>query len=79
MSRVACSVCRQCNRKGKPSVTRLSSYCDKHYINQVRAKTSLFSKLVSVKDRLLEKRFDEKTQSLKKKGFREDYFYRGYD
>jgi len=74
---VSCLVCRQCNRKGKPSVTRLSSYCDKHYINQVRAKLGLFSKLISFKDRLFNKRFDEKTNKLDKKGFRDDWFLRG--
>ena len=55
MVRLSCLECRQCNRKGKPSVTRLSIYCDKHHVNRVREKVGLFSKLVSFKDRLLKK------------------------
>ena len=73
MSRIACSECRQCNRKGKPSVMRLSMYCDKHFIGQVKTK-SLFSKIMSIKDRLFNKRYDEKANRLEKKGFRDNWF-----
>ena len=76
MSRVPCLVCKQCNRKGKPSVTRLSSYCDKHFVGQIKAKINLFSKLTSIKDRLFEKRIGEEGKSINKKGFREDWFLR---
>jgi hypothetical protein len=42
----------------------------------VKVKSSLFSKLISFKDRLFDKRFDEKTNKINKKGFRDDWFLR---
>ena len=75
MTRISCMECRQCNRKGKPSVTRLSKYCDEHYTKQT-AKPSMFGFLTRIKDSLGFKRFDEKTSKLNTKGFRKDWFYR---
>jgi len=75
MDRTSCLECGQCNRKGRPSVMRLSKYCDDHHKKQV-VKQSMFSFLTKIRDSLGFKRFDEKTSKLNTKGFRADWFYR---
>ena len=73
MNRISCMDCRQCNRKGKPSVMRGSIYCDKHFVHRVQTKkkTGLFA---GIRDRFMEKRYDPE-RGIKKKGFRESWFY----
>jgi hypothetical protein len=76
-----CLSCKQCNRKGKPSVTKNSMYCDLHYIGIKRnLKSGLFRKIMlrftnfkNIKETMFNKRFDEK-KGLNKKGFRERWF-----
>ena len=78
MSIIKCCVCRQCNRKGKPSVSRGSAYCDSHIktISQVN-RSGLFSRF---KDFLNERRskYDKEgnLKEFKQKGFRMSYFLR---
>lgn len=75
---LSCHHCKQCNRKGKPSVMRGSAYCDTHRktIGQVN-RSGLFHRF---KDFLFDKRakFDDKgrMKEFKKKGFRKDWFIR---
>ena len=76
MERISCRECRQCNRKGRPSVTRLSKYCDNHYVYRVKTKGGLLKFFTGVKDRIFEKRLDEKGQLKTTKGFRPSWFYR---
>lgn len=84
MNRILCKECRQCNRKGKPSVSRYSKYCNNHHINKIQIKKgnfkNLFNYLTKIKDKYLEKRtkINEKgeVEKIKTKGFREDWFYR---
>lgn len=80
INRISCVECHQCNRKGHPSVMRGSKYCDEHYTKQVRVSffSGLFTRFIDrVRDRIFEKRFDEKTGGLKStKGFRKDWFTR---
>ena len=73
---IPCSECKQCNRKGKPSISRGSKYCNEHIISNKNT-GGLFKWVVSIKDRLLEKRWDDKKQEIKTtKGFRKDWWYR---
>ena len=77
MNRINCVKCRQCNRKGKPSVTRLSKYCNEHYTKEARL--SLLGRIkqfLSIKDKMADKRFDEETGKMNTKSFRKDYFER---
>jgi len=80
MDRLACNVCKQCNRKGKPSVTRLSKYCDEHYIKRVKTKRSIFGFLTKVKDKIYDRRIkyneDGSIKDFNSKGFRKDWFIR---
>lgn len=80
MNRIACIECKQCNHKGKPSVTRLSTYCDNHYIRRVKTKKSIFGFLTNVKNKFFDKRikYNEKgkIQDLNTKGFRKSWFWR---
>jgi len=82
MDRLPCSECKQCNRKGKPSVTRLSKYCDTHYKNRprVKQKKGFFNFFTAAKDKFFDKRAkynDEgKIEDLNTKGFRKDWFWR---
>lgn len=67
--KVKCSECGKCNKKGKPSVTRGSSYCEKNQTNNEA--TGFFH---TVKENLL-KRFqikNDKNETIQKdvKGFR---------
>ena len=74
--RISCQECKQCNLKGKPSVSRYSKYCDVHYY---RPKPLSFFKsfFTKITDRLFEKRYDEKTNKIKTtKGFRPYFFKR---
>jgi len=75
MNRISCIECRQCNHKGKPSVSRLSKYCDTHYKYR-KTKKSLFSGLINIKNKLFEKRYDENKNDLNSKGFRKSWFLR---
>jgi len=75
MDRIACVECRKCNIKGKPSVTRLSKYCDEHYTYRVQVKKR-FGLFMDIKNKFLDKRFDDKKKKLNKKGFRESWFWR---
>lgn len=77
---IACSDCRQCNHKGKPSVMRGSMYCDTHRVGKpvTKEQKGFFSR---IKDRFFEKRTvkDKETDEIKEvltKGFRESWFYR---
>ena len=79
MNRISCRECKQCNRKGKPSVSRFSAYCDSHYIKHQHQPTK-FSIFTSIKNKILEKRAkydkDGKLIDLDKRGFRESWFWR---
>ena len=75
MDRLPCNVCKQCNHKGKPSVTRFSKYCDNHYVKRVQTKKKL-GFFTEVKNRFFDKRHDEKKNKLNTKGFRESWFWR---
>ena len=69
-----CVECRQCNRKGKPSVSKFSSYCDTHRIkNKITKRIGLFQ---LIKSKLFDKRYNESKNDLKYKGFRKDWFLR---
>lgn len=72
---IECHDCRQCNRKGRPSVMRNSGYCTSHVREGIRSERSgLFQKL---RDFITDRRFDEKTAKLKtNKGFRPSWFWR---
>ena len=39
-----CHECKQCNHKGKPSVTKYSLYCDKKFLHDTE-RYSIFDKL----------------------------------
>jgi len=81
MDRIACSQCKQCNRKGKPSVSRYSKYCNTNHINKKIIKqgilTSIFTK---IKNKYYDARvkYNEQGQikKMNTKGFRTDWFYR---
>jgi len=75
MNRISCAECRQCNRKGKPSVARYSAYCDSHVKKGMQVNRSgIFQRF---KDFIYERRYDEKTKQLKTtKGFRPSWFWR---
>ena len=71
---IKCSVCRQCNRKGKKSVSRHSAYCDSHKKEGVKNnRVGLFKRF---KDFISERRFDDKEKTMKTDGFRKSWFYR---
>ena len=80
MNRLECLECKQCNRKGKPSVTRLSKYCNDHYIRRVKAKKSIFGFLTNIKNKVYDKRikYDDEgnIKDLNSKGFRRSWFWR---
>lgn len=75
MTDIPCHECRQCNQKGKPSVTRNSAYCNSHVRHGVIVNRSgLFQKF---RDFITERRFDDKENKLKTtKGFRPSWFWR---
>ncbi|RLF50594.1 MAG: hypothetical protein DRN24_06270 [Thermoplasmata archaeon] len=75
MDRIPCSVCRQCNRKGKPSVSRFSAYCDSHVKEGIRVNRSgMFQR---IKDFIYAKRYDEEQKNVNvTKGFRPSWFWR---
>jgi len=70
-----CSVCRQCNHIGKPSVMRGSAYCDSHkQQGRIIARVGLFQRF---KDRLFERYYDKKENQMKpSRGFRLSWFWR---
>ena len=80
MNRIACVECRQCNRKGKPSVSRGSQYCDNNYIRRVKTKRKLFGWFTDIKNKMMDRRveYDEdgNVKKFNKKGFRESWFWR---
>jgi len=80
VNRIECYKCRQCNRKGRPSVMRLSKYCDDNYIRRVKTKRSIFSFFTKVKTKYFDKRAkyneDGTMKDLNTKGFRESWFWR---
>lgn len=77
-----CISCRQCNRKGKPSVTKYSLYCDRNYTNIKRTnKSSIWRKILlrinifkKLKESFIDKRFNDTIGDLNTKGFRKRYF-----
>lgn len=75
MSKISCIECRQCNRKGKPSVMKGSAYCDSHILSRPQTnRVDLFDRF---KIFLFEKRYDEKTNDVSKnRGFRPSWFWR---
>jgi len=74
-----CKTCKQCNRKGKPSVSKGSTYCRDHRIKikEPRFNLGIFTK---IKNRMFDKRveYDKKgkIKNLKTKGFRKSWFWR---
>ena len=80
MNRIPCLECRQCNHKGKPSVTRFSKYCDNHYKFREKPKKSLFGWLTNIKDKFAERRTqyndDGSIKDMNTKGFRRSWFWR---
>jgi len=80
MKRITCIECKQCNRKGKPSVTRFSKYCDTHYIHKTKVKKGMFNWFTNLKNKYYEKRVkydkDGKPKDLNTKGFRKSWFWR---
>ncbi len=79
MNRITCIECKQCNHKGKPSVSRFSKYCNEHYIRKTQVKKSFFNWLTSLKNSIYDKRAYDKDGNVKKlntKGFRESWFYK---
>lgn len=77
-NRSSCRECRSCNRKGRPSVTRYSKYCDDHY--RFKQKRSIFSFLFEIKTKYFGKRAtyndDGTLKELNTKGFRKIWFLR---
>jgi len=80
MDRIACVECRQCNRKGKPSVLRFSKYCDDHHIYRVKTKKKKLAWFTDIKNKFVEKRteYDDegKMKDMNTKGFRNSWFWR---
>ena len=76
MDRISCLECKQCNRKGKPSVTRFSKYCDLNYRRKYKIKRNWFSWFTNIKNKFIEKRYDENKRDINSKGFRKDWFLR---
>ena len=72
---ISCSECRQCNRKGKPSVLRGSKYCNEHIIT-VKRKSVLFKWVDNIKDKIMDKRLDKDGKLTTSKGFRQSWWYR---
>lgn len=70
-----CSVCRQCNHIGRPSVMRGSMYCDSHKRQgRIVARIGLFQKF---KDRLFKRYYDENENKMKPgRGFRPSWWLR---
>jgi len=75
-NRISCLDCGRCNKKGKPSVTRLSKYCDENYVRKLQTKKSLFSFFTGIKDKFFNKRYDEEYNKMNTKGFRPSWFWR---
>lgn len=77
---VSCDECKQCNRKGKPSVTRYSTYCDKHHTYRVKTRKNWFTWFTDIKNKFFEKRAkyteDDKLKDVDTKGFRPSWFWR---
>lgn len=76
-----CSDCRQCNRKGKPSISRYSKYCKTHYkTNNKTDKKQNIGVFTNIKNKLFDKRtkYDEEgnMKDLNQKGFRKIWFWR---
>lgn len=61
-----CSDCRQCNRKGKPSVTRDSEYCRTHVVGN-KPSVGFFA---SIKKNILNRFKDKEGNQMPVKGFR---------
>jgi hypothetical protein len=89
MTLPSCNTCGQCNRKGRPSVTRESAYCDSHKkyghkdpdrIGLVQRFRNFISERRMVKVKTDEKDeygkplFEEKFSTTK--GFRPSWFWR---
>lgn len=82
---IACNDCRQCNRKGRPSVMRGSAYCDSHVIKRIHRRKGIFGFISKIffKEHVKNKYTEERTKynedgtikSFNKKGFRESWFY----
>jgi len=80
---ISCRVCRQCNRKGRPSVMRGSSYCDANQIRigifgQKKKKKGLLSRLRErfYNARTVEDKETKQVKEFRTRGFRESWFYR---
>ena len=78
---ISCRECGSCNRKGKVSAMRGSSYCDGHRKKIVFARKGIFGWISKrffsdAKDKMIDKRLDEKTGERNLKGFRLDWFLR---
>jgi hypothetical protein len=73
-TRISCSNCKNCNRKGKPSVTRYSKYCNENFKRRIKTKKGFINSLLNIKDKLFEKRFNSETKDLELKGFRKSWF-----
>jgi hypothetical protein len=71
-----CIECKQCNRKGKPSVTKHSKYCDSYYKKQSKPTDDKLSFWTRIRDKYFEKRYDEKQDKMETKGFRPSWFWR---
>ncbi len=73
-----CDECRECNRKGRVSVTKYSKYCDDHFKFAERNKNDgMFSFLSNWKDKIFQSRLDpEKNEIKNSKGFRPSWWYR---
>jgi hypothetical protein len=65
-----CNECKQCNRKGKPSVTRESSYCYSHRTQKDILRLSIFSR---IKERIQNSFLDEFGNIKKLRGFRKSW------
>jgi len=76
---ITCQECRQCNRKGKPSVSRGSKYCDMHIISRRKAEKK-FGFFTDIKNKLWDKRSEYNKEGelkkVEKKGFRPSWFWR---
>lgn len=64
---IECCKCKQCNRKGKPSVTRDSAYCQHNRIDNKILRLGFFSKL---KEKIFWLQHPENKPDRKKGGFR---------
>jgi hypothetical protein len=73
MELISCSNCNQCNHKGKPSVTRLSAYCDNHRIDNKIIRTGFFK---SFTERIFTILHPDNKSEIKKGGFRISWYDR---